>query len=173
MARSSLVVIAILTFPVGCWSSPAPIARPPPTPPLPPRPQFVDQPLGEGTCKWISVGESSEIVGQQLQYHSDDSTYRCLLVPTNGDAHSRPRIVVSQVFGEQDVWTPPARVGEQSVWSGSMPFATLRFSVADVTLDVDLILPSDQMPVRAQERKAFVEAIARKVYARVKTNPDS
>src|SRR5262245_36290210 len=64
---------------LGCWTGPPHVSRP--TSPSPKRARFVDYPLGLGACKWISIGEASEIIGQQLQYlDPGDNPYTCVLV---------------------------------------------------------------------------------------------
>jgi hypothetical protein len=165
--RSAPLVMSLLV-PLGCWTAPAPAPpQPVASPPAIPD-RFADSPLGPGTCKWISIGEASEIVGQQLRYLDPvESAYHCVLVPAKGEV---PSVSVSQIGVAVDEWTPPAGIGEHSAWSGDAPFETLAFRLGGTALHIDVNIPG--MPGRAKERRALVEAIARKVYARLKANPD-
>ena len=182
---------------LGCRSS---SQQPPPQPPQPPAtsaratpptsttpvpstPRFVDHPVGIGTCKWISIGETSEIIGQQLQYlEPDEKAWSCVLVPAKGDGpnqpleknsawESRPNVWVTYSTFDVTDWTPPAGIGERSVWESDDPYATLFIGDGETTLKINVNLPYDQMPARAAERRKLVEAVARKVLVRLKANP--
>lgn len=141
--------------------------------------RYQDYPVGIGPCRYISVGEASEIVGMQLQYYAPtENSVSCVLFPAIGPGPDQPvvegrsedpfpNVWVTFVGWEPDWSEPSLGIGERSMWeAGEYSRIILKQRGEVARIDVNLGYGMD-----TARRRDLITAVARRVAPRLAVVP--